>query len=121
MAQTSITGGVSTQNIIPKDRFVSRLKQLLLSTIGLSDRRTQRMQRVDGSVVIFNGEIYNYKALRSKLEADLEKGRLVLGRDLCGIKPLYYSDDGKTLRFASQVKALLAGNVSRTRSRRGWR
>jgi asparagine synthase (glutamine-hydrolysing) len=34
---------------------------------------------------------------------------LLLGRDPLGIKPLYYADDGKTLRFASQVKALLAG------------
>jgi asparagine synthase (glutamine-hydrolysing) len=34
---------------------------------------------------------------------------LILGRDPFGIKPLYYADDGKTLRFASQVKALLAG------------
>jgi asparagine synthase (glutamine-hydrolysing) len=32
-----------------------------------------------------------------------------LARDPYGIKPLYYCDDGKTLRFASQVKALLAG------------
>jgi asparagine synthase (glutamine-hydrolysing) len=37
------------------------------------------------------------------------RGRLVLGRDPFGIKPLYYADDGRTLRFASQVKALLAG------------
>lgn len=34
---------------------------------------------------------------------------LFLARDPFGIKPLYYADDGKTLRFASQVKALLAG------------
>jgi asparagine synthase (glutamine-hydrolysing) len=34
---------------------------------------------------------------------------LFLARDPFGIKPLYYSDDGKTLRFASQVKALMAG------------
>jgi asparagine synthase (glutamine-hydrolysing) len=37
--------------------------------------------------------------------------RLVLGRDPFGIKPLYYADDGQTLRFASQVKALLAGGA----------
>ncbi|MFI5331360.1 MAG: asparagine synthetase B, partial [Desulfobaccales bacterium] len=35
--------------------------------------------------------------------------RCLLARDPCGIKPLYYSDEGGTLRFASQVKALLAG------------
>ena len=34
---------------------------------------------------------------------------LFLARDPYGIKPLYYADDGKTLRLASQVKALLAG------------
>ena len=32
-------------------------------------------------------------------------------RDGFGIKPLYFADDGKTLRFASQVKALLQGEV----------
>lgn len=32
-----------------------------------------------------------------------------LARDHFGIKPLYYSDNGRTLRFASQVKALLRG------------
>lgn len=32
-----------------------------------------------------------------------------LARDPHGIKPLYYADDGKTFRFASQVQALLAG------------
>jgi asparagine synthase (glutamine-hydrolysing) len=42
---------------------------------------------------------------------DQVKKRLLLGRDPFGIKPLYYADDGKTLRFASQVKALLAGGA----------
>ena len=40
---------------------------------------------------------------------DSERKRLFLARDPYGIKPLYYADDGWTLRFASQVKALLAG------------
>lgn len=45
---------------------------------------------------------------------DAHKRVVLLARDPYGIKPLYYSDDGKTLRFASQVKALLAGGkVSR--------
>jgi asparagine synthase (glutamine-hydrolysing) len=37
--------------------------------------------------------------------------RCLLARDPFGIKPLYYADDGGTLRFASQVKALLAGGA----------
>lgn len=46
---------------------------------------------------------------------DQERRELFLARDPFGIKPLYYSDDGRTLRFASQVKALLAGgSVPRT-------
>ena len=35
---------------------------------------------------------------------------LFLARDPFGIKPLYYCDEGGTVRFASQVKALAAGN-----------
>ena len=34
---------------------------------------------------------------------------MFLARDPFGIKPLYFSDDGNTLRVASQVKALVAG------------
>lgn len=41
---------------------------------------------------------------------DAAARRLVLARDPFGIKPLYYADDGGTLRVASQVKALLAGS-----------
>lgn len=40
---------------------------------------------------------------------DGRRRRLFLARDPYGIKPLYYTDNGKTMRFASQVKALLAG------------
>ena len=42
---------------------------------------------------------------------DERKRGLLLARDPFGIKPLYYSDDGGTLRVASQVKALLAGGA----------
>jgi len=45
---------------------------------------------------------------------DEEQRRLFLARDPYGIKPLYTANDGWTFRFASQVKALLAGgHVSR--------
>jgi asparagine synthase (glutamine-hydrolysing) len=40
---------------------------------------------------------------------DIQKRQLLLARDPYGVKPLYYSDDGRCFRFASQVKALLAG------------
>jgi asparagine synthase (glutamine-hydrolysing) len=36
---------------------------------------------------------------------------LFLARDPFGIKPLYYSDNGNTIRVASQVKALLKGQI----------
>lgn len=42
---------------------------------------------------------------------DEQERLLFLARDPLGIKPLYVADDGKTLRFASQVKALLAGGA----------
>src|SRR5438552_17085 len=119
-----------------------------LAIIDLSPAGAQPMLSHDGSLVItFNGEIYNYRELRSQLESkgrrfvsqsdtevllhlyelegeamlnklrgmyafaiwdDRKKG-LFVARDPFGIKPLYYADDGKTFRLASQVKALLAG------------
>ena len=131
-----------------------------LSIIDLSSRGAQPMQTADGRLVItFNGEIYNYQALRSKLEAkgyvfrsnsdtevllhlytelgdemlpqlrgmfafaiwDSREKQLLLARDPYGIKPLYYADDGSTLRFASQVKALMAGrHVSKDPDPAGW-
>jgi asparagine synthase (glutamine-hydrolysing) len=119
-----------------------------LSIIDLSDAGTQPLATACGRYrIVFNGEIYNYRALRAELEAagaafrshtdtevilelyrrhgrdalarlrgmfalalwDEERQGLLLARDPFGIKPLYVADDGRTLRVASQVKALLAG------------
>ena len=112
------------------------------------------MENEDGPVVItYNGEIYNFPALRPALEQqghrfrtrsdtetivhhyeqhgeagvaaldgmfafaiwDARGGRLMLARDRCGIKPLYYAElpDGG-LVFASELTAVLAhGGVDR--------
>lgn len=119
-----------------------------LSIIDLTDSGAQPMQHDNGRLVItYNGEIYNFRSLRTELEAegrrfrsesdtevllhlydrdgagmveklrgmfafaiyDRKKRGVFLARDGFGIKPLYFADDGKSLRFASQVKALLAG------------
>jgi asparagine synthase (glutamine-hydrolysing) len=124
-----------------------------LSILDLTDRAAQPMASADGNLIVtFNGEIYNYLALRAELEAagvrfrttsdteallhlyardgaamvhrlrgmfafaiwDETRQELFLARDPYGIKPLYTASDGWTFRFASQVKALLAGGrVSR--------
>lgn len=119
-----------------------------LAIIDLSPGGHQPMASDDGTrVVTFNGEIYNFMALRRQLETegrrfrsqsdtevllhlydrdgagmvrhlrgmyafalwDARKRGMLLARDPLGIKPLYYADDGATLRAASQVKALRAG------------
>jgi asparagine synthase (glutamine-hydrolysing) len=124
------------------------LAQRRLAIIDLTDGGRQPMHDpASGNVIVFNGEIYNYRALRAELEQaghrfisnsdtevllklylahgpdflarirgmyalailDTAQKLLLLARDPFGIKPLYISDDGRTLRFASQVKALLAG------------
>ena len=121
-----------------------------LAIIDLSPGGAQPMCRAE-SVIVFNGEIYNFRDLRAQLEArgvrftsqsdtevllqlyaargeemlndlrgmftialwDGAKRRMLLARDPYGIKPLYYADDGITLRVASQVRALIAsGRVS---------
>lgn len=121
-----------------------------LSIIDLTEAGAQPMLSADGKIVVtFNGEIYNYRALRRSLESKgykfqstsdtevllhlyVDKGaamvhdlrgmfafaiwdgpqrRLFLARDPYGIKPLYYAEGIGTFRFASQVKALLAGGA----------
>jgi len=127
-----------------------------LAIIDLHERAAQPMHSADARLhVTFNGEIYNYRALRAELEHkgytfqtnsdtevllhlyrdrglgmldalrgmyafalwDDQSRSLVLARDPLGIKPLYYANEDGCVRFASQVKALLAGGrISRTRS-----
>jgi asparagine synthase (glutamine-hydrolysing) len=121
-----------------------------LKIIDPTEAGAQPMASADGSLIVtFNGEIYNYRALRKELEGkgckfrsksdtevllhlystkgeamvhdlrgmfalaiwDVRRRCLFLARDPYGIKPLYYADDGWTFRFASQVKALLAGGA----------
>ncbi|MCB0941539.1 MAG: N-acetylglutaminylglutamine amidotransferase [Mycobacterium sp.] len=47
--------------------------------------------------------------------AERDSGRVLLGRDRLGIKPLYLSEDSHRVRFASSLPALLAGGGVDTR------
>lgn len=124
------------------------LAQRRLAIIDTSAAGLQPLWSADGRhAIVYNGEIYNWRALRRELQArgamfrtqtdtevilalyaaegaeglgrlrgmyafalwDGEKRGLLLARDPLGIKPLYVADDGRTLRIASQVKALLSG------------
>ena len=121
-----------------------------LAIIDLSETGYQPMALATQNLryhITYNGEIYNFRALRSDLQAqgyafitqsdtevllrlyecygtdmvhhlrgmfalviwDSEQREMFMSRDPFGIKPLYYADNGRILRIASQVKALLAG------------
>ncbi len=43
---------------------------------------------------------------------DVKRGRVLLARDHLGIKPLFYRTEGRTLLFASEIKAILAAGVA---------
>ncbi|HEX9098305.1 MAG TPA: N-acetylglutaminylglutamine amidotransferase [Candidatus Dormibacteraeota bacterium] len=51
----------------------------------------------------------HFKGMFAFAVAERDTGRLILGRDRLGIKPLYLTRDGSRLRFASTLPALLAG------------
>jgi len=46
---------------------------------------------------------------------DARRRRLLLARDQLGVKPLFFADDGRTIRFGSEIKAILSDpSVART-------
>ena len=116
-----------------------------LSIIDLSTGH-QPLCNEDGSIqIVFNGEIYNYRELRHRLEGsghqfktnsdtetivhlyedlgvdcfehlngmfsiaiwDGKRDQLILARDRLGKKPLFYTQLGNQLFFASELKSLL--------------
>lgn len=118
-----------------------------LAIIDLSPTGHQPMMSASQRYVLtYNGEIYNFKELRTELQSlgyqfrsrtdsevllyalsewgvkaldrfngmfalalwDRQKKILLLARDRYGIKPLYYSLQGRTLAFGSEQKAILA-------------
>ncbi|GAA1860609.1 N-acetylglutaminylglutamine amidotransferase [Pseudonocardia ailaonensis] len=53
--------------------------------------------------------VEHFKGMFAFAVSERDSGRLVLGRDRLGIKPLYYADGPGYVRFASTLPALLAG------------
>ena len=148
MSEIMLSRGPDSAGLWQDESGMALFAQRRLAIIETSDRGFQPMVHDGGRLVVnFNGEIYNYRALKAELEAkgrrfasnsdtevllhlydvegpamverlrgmfafalwDRERRAMLLARDPFGIKPLYIADDGRTLRFASQVKALIAG------------
>lgn len=121
-----------------------------LSILDTSMRGHQPMTLEKEDVaIIFNGEIYNFRALRDELKKggrvfsshsdtevllhlyavhgddflkktigmfaialyDFKNEKLILARDRMGEKPLYWSLENGAFRFASELRALIAGGV----------
>ncbi|TYA71863.1 asparagine synthase (glutamine-hydrolyzing) [Seonamhaeicola marinus] len=116
-----------------------------LSIIDLSSGKQPIYSEDNSIVIVFNGEIYNYLELKSKLELkgvkfkttsdtevilklyeqygtssfkeldgmfgfsiyDKNKEKIFIARDFFGEKPLYYSQDGDKLIWASELKSLV--------------
>jgi asparagine synthase (glutamine-hydrolysing) len=115
-----------------------------LKIIDLSDAANQPMTSRNGRyVIVFNGEVYNYRAIAAGLEIplktnsdtevvlevfalegagclkrfngmfafavyDKQEQKMTLARDRIGIKPLYYHQQGNSILFASELKAIKA-------------
>ena len=127
------------------ERVSLHLGHRRLSIIDLSAAADQPLSK--GNLTLsYNGELYNFKELRARLQADgatfvtssdtevvleawrhwgpaaLDRfrgmfafaladtatGELVLARDPLGIKPLFYTERGDGLVFASELKAILS-------------
>lgn len=127
------------------DKLAVGLGHTRLSILDLSSHGKQPVLSGDGRLVmVYNGEVYNFREIRGQLEArghrfqgcgdseviiaafrewgakaihrfigmfaiavwDNETRELLLVRDRVGVKPLYYGVAGRTLCFASELKAL---------------
>lgn len=117
-----------------------------LAILDLSPAGSQPMHSPSGRyVTVFNGEVYNFRELRSRLSKagiefhsecdtevvlaaidrwglreslqrfvgmfamavwDREEKKLILARDRLGIKPLFVYEGGRSVAFASELKAL---------------
>jgi asparagine synthase (glutamine-hydrolysing) len=69
--------------------------------------------RSDAEVILHLYEEYGDDAIKfldgmfAFILFDLRKGRVLIGRDPIGIKPLWYRQDGETIYVASEVKSLV--------------
>ncbi|ARV13798.1 asparagine synthase (glutamine-hydrolyzing) [Polaribacter sp. SA4-12] len=120
------------------------LGQVRLSIIGVDNGHQPLFNEDKSLVLVCNGEIYNYKELKSdligkghhfssetdsevilhlyeeypenfndKLEGmfayclyDINKEKLIVGRDIAGKKPLYYAKTDEGIIFSSEVKVI---------------
>ncbi len=85
--------------------------------LGLEKRGYRFQSQSDTEVLLYLYAEHGVEMVRSLRGMyafavwDENKKGLLLARDPFGIKPLYYADNGNTLRFASQVKALLRSSA----------
>ena len=139
-------GGPDDEGIYSSSPDYLVLGHRRLALIDLSPLGHQPMIYEDKFVITFNGEIYNYQALKTDLTAlgkifythsdtevilaafaqwntqsfaklkgmfafalyDRTERLLYLVRDPSGIKPLYFTTAGKSLQFASEIRAFKA-------------
>ena len=59
--------------------------------------------------------VSHFKGMFAFAIVERDSGRVLLGRDRLGIKPLYVTEDNHRIRFASTLPALLAGGGVDTR------
>ncbi len=136
--------GPDDEGYYVNDRIAMGFRRLSIIDIEGSK---QPMQNAQGDVTVtFNGEIYNFRELRTELSAagyefatngdtevivhgyeewgvgvferlrgmfaiaiwDDVRKQLVCARDIFGIKPLYYTQEGSRLVYGSEIKAFYA-------------